>query len=95
MKGFQREWERHICERISAESTQRCVHYGGAQARLCSFIFQRAFCNRRHLRLGDGEAGEAATQTNLYLGEQQDAGIVQMLGSKMNHHLNRQFSLFG
>ena len=81
------------------ESRQRALSgvftMEGLKARLCSFIFQRAFCNRRHLRLGDGEAGEAATQTNLYLGEQQDAGIVQMLGSKMNHHLNRQFSLFG
>lgn len=62
---------------------------------LC-FIFRCTFCNRRQFRLGDGEAREAATQTYLYLEEHKDAGLVQMLEpTEMNHHLSRQFGLFG
>jgi hypothetical protein len=58
------------------------------------FVFQRAFVIEAN-SVGDGEAGEAAIQTHLYLGEQQDAGLVQMLEpTEMNHHLSRQFDLF-
>jgi hypothetical protein len=60
------------------------------------FILQHDSCNQRQFRLGDGEPGEAATQTHPYLGVQQNARVVPMLEpTEMNHHFSRQFGLFG
>ena len=60
------------------------------------FILQRGSRNRRQFRLGDGERGEAATQTHSDLGEQQDARVVPMCEpTEMNHHFSRQLGLFG
>ena len=80
----------NLCRALSGVFTME-----GLKAALCTFYFPACILQRRQFRLGDCEAGESAIQTHLYLGEQQDAGLVQMLEpTEMNHHLSRQFGLF-